>query len=123
MNERMAESQGLQFTGIYKRDKEEVKQRIAEERAKRPKARIILVTVPDSPLSRGGRGTGYSAYADSVYFAYDIRDSARGVIDGKTKAIEYLKGEYEKKLIEVENRFQQAVMQLQESDILIGEVK
>jgi len=68
MNERQAESEGLQFTGIYSRNKEEARARLDQERASHPGAKLKLVTVPDSKLSRGGGGKGWSIYADRVYF-------------------------------------------------------
>jgi len=70
MNEKQAEQEDLRFTGIYSSDKEEVKIRILEALKTRPKSRIILVTSPASPLSRSHSGSGWSAYADKVYFAY-----------------------------------------------------
>ena len=55
MNEKQAESEGLDFTGIYNWSKEETQKRIKEERIERPKARIVQVNGDN----------GYSAYADN----------------------------------------------------------
>ncbi len=71
MNERQARQEGLEFTGIYSWNKEEVKERIAKERKEKPKARIVLVRIPHNKLSRGGGDGGWSAYADAKYKAYD----------------------------------------------------
>lgn len=60
MNARQAEEKGYSFTGIYGRDKDEVKAR--GEVIKKAGNKTVLVTVPDSKYSRGGRGTGYSIY-------------------------------------------------------------
>lgn len=62
MNERAAREAGYEFTGIYVRsfEHEEAKSRAKKLREEGNKA--IVVKVPDSPLSRGGRGHGYSVY-------------------------------------------------------------
>jgi len=66
MNERQARDKGYIFTGAYKRSREELAPRVAELKTAGYKA--VIVTVPDSPLSRGGVGTGYSIYAEQRYF-------------------------------------------------------
>lgn len=104
MTENQAEQEGLTFTGIYARSKDEVKERIAKERKEHPKARLVLVTVPDSKLSRGGRGTGYAAYGDEVYQAYQTLKEARRYVDGTAAALKYLKDEYDKQVKEAEAR-------------------
>ena len=121
MNERQAESEGLQFTGIYKRSKEEVKQLITEERIAKKGCRIVLVTVPDNKLSRGGCGVGYSAYADEIYFAYVKLDKASSVVYSHSKAIDYIKEECAKKLAEQMERYNQAYTDMRINATLIHE--
>lgn len=60
MDERQAREKGYGYTGIYGRDKDVIKERAEQEKAKGNK--VIVVTVPDSKLSRGGGGDGYSVY-------------------------------------------------------------
>lgn len=60
MTEREAVKKGYSFTGAYSHDKEEMKLRAAEERAKGNKA--IVVDTPPSKYSRGYSGMGYSVY-------------------------------------------------------------
>jgi len=98
MTEKEARRQGLETTGIYYRNKEETKKRILEERKKCPQARIVLVTVPDSPLSRGGRGTGYAAYGDEVYRAYSLLEHANQFITAHPRYLQSLKREYDAKV-------------------------
>ncbi len=66
MNEQQARDIGYSFTGIYERNKDDVTQRLNDMREMGYKA--VIVTVPDSPLSRGTVGTGYSVYAEREYF-------------------------------------------------------
>jgi predicted RNA-binding protein YlxR (DUF448 family) len=59
MNERTARQRGYTFSGVYKRDPDEVKERIAEERAKGNAA----VMVTEKSRGRGNYvRTGYSMY-------------------------------------------------------------
>lgn len=105
MNEQQAHAQGLHFTGIYSSDKEEVKTRIANDRKKYSKARIVLVNVPHSKLSRSGPGMGYSAYADDIYSAYDLIEHAGDVHQDHADRMAAIEAEYKKKLAEEETRF------------------
>ena len=60
MKEKQAIEKGYRFSGVYSHDKEEVKNRIAEEKVKGNKA--VLVNKPPSRYSRGHHGMGYSMY-------------------------------------------------------------
>lgn len=60
MNERRAKEAGYTFTGIYSWNKEEVKKRATELRAKGN--RVMVVHSPGSKYARGGSGGGWSAY-------------------------------------------------------------
>jgi len=66
MNEKQAQQKGYSFTGDYERDKEELKERANEY--KKQGYKVVICTVPDSPLSRGGVGVGYSIHAEEKYF-------------------------------------------------------
>lgn len=67
MNEITARQNGLSYTGIYSRDKDEAKVRLGEIRKQGYKAQ--LVTVKDSPYSRSACiGQGYSVYVEARYF-------------------------------------------------------
>lgn len=68
MTEKQANQEGLRFTGYYGRSKEDAK--VEAQTLRIMGYRAVLVTVPDSPLSRGGRSTGYSVYAEKKYFDY-----------------------------------------------------
>lgn len=52
--------EGYSYRGIYSRSREEMKERAIQERAKGFYA--VVVTIPDSPYSRGTIGVGYSVY-------------------------------------------------------------
>jgi hypothetical protein len=100
MNKRQAAQEGLHFTGIYSRSKEETKSRIEEARKKYPKARIVLVPEPYDKLSRYYPGCGYSAYADSVYSAYQqLEDSAKR-LDRHVARVSAIQEEFNKKIAE-----------------------
>jgi len=109
MNERQAEKEGFSFTGIYNRNKEDTKKEIAEEREKRPKARIRLVV----------SGTGYSAYADDAYFAYASIKDANMIIDGHQNVLKRLKKEYEEKVNEAEERYTTSLQSKEKSEKLL----
>ena len=66
MTEQIARQNGYSFTGHYKRSKDEVQPRLQELKKKGYKA--VICTVPDSPLSRGTIGRGYSIFAEERYF-------------------------------------------------------
>jgi len=91
MNERQARQAGYSFTGCYSHDKEEMKARAKEERAKGNKA--IVVNVPTSKLSRGYHGMGYS-----VYFIESEENKEQKRLEIKANRIKNL----ERKLAEAE---------------------
>jgi hypothetical protein len=109
MNERQAQEQGLHFTGHYSSDKDEVKRCIAEDRVKYPKARIVLVNVPHSKLSRSGPGMGYSAYADDKYSAYRTLERLGNVDQNHNVRLLQLKVAYEKRLEEENARYDREI--------------
>ena len=60
MTKQEAIKKGYVYTGAYSSNKEEMKQRAADERAKGNKA--CVVETPSSKYSRGYGGMGYSVY-------------------------------------------------------------
>ena len=121
MNERKAREEGLSFTGIYSHDKNEVKERIVKERKERPKARIVLATVPPDKLSRGHHGTGYSAYADEVYFAYENMKSFENYSASYNASIKRIEDEYKEKVLLAEQTYAQNKARFEEAKKLIEE--
>jgi hypothetical protein len=72
MNERQARANGMEFTGSYERNRADLAFTVKDLKKRGYKASIV--TVPDSPLSRGTIGTGYAIYAEHQYFVdKDIR--------------------------------------------------
>jgi len=103
MREKQAEEKGYRYTGIYARNRDELKLRITEEfKSKGYKA--VICEVPDSKLSRGGRGMGYSIYAELKYLIdEEIRKISRelgNINNRKQEALE----EYNRKILEIDNR-------------------
>ena len=119
MNERKAREEGLSFTGIYSHDKEEVKERISKERKERPKARIILVTVPPNKLSRGHHGTGYSAYADEVYFAYENMKAFKNYSESYNASIKRIEDEYKEKILLAEKTYAKNKAKFEEAKAIV----
>lgn len=74
MNKKQAEEKGYRYTGIYARDREEIKKRAEIIRKEGYKA--ITVTVPDSKYSRGGVGVGYSVYVEEKYVINERKKEA-----------------------------------------------
>lgn len=105
MTEKEALSQNLHFTGIYTRTKEVLMDRILAERIKKPKARIVIVTVPTSKFSRGSHAPGYSAYGNDLYSAYGVVQRAGDYKENHEKRLENLKTEYERELEKENERF------------------
>jgi hypothetical protein len=106
MNEQSAREQGLNFTGIYSSNTQEVKDQIAKIKEEYPLCRIRLVNVPHSKLSRSGPGMGYSAHADIVYSAYKGVEEAKKQIDTHHDRLGLLKAEYDKKVADENKMYQ-----------------
>jgi hypothetical protein len=121
MNKRQAQQEGLHFTGVYTRLKEETKARIVQDRLKYPKSRIVMVIEPDSPLSRGSRGEGYSAYADSVYSAYQLLEENTKQCDQHGIVLELLKDQYEKKVEEQIVKHSIHLTKITEANVVLAE--
>ncbi|MFA7708473.1 MAG: hypothetical protein WCX73_05980 [Candidatus Pacearchaeota archaeon] len=101
MREKQAYEKGYNFTGAYERDKEVIKEELKKYKEQGYKA--VIVEEPDSPLSRGGRGIGYSIYAERKYFIdqeiEQINKRLSYIDTRKQTALE----EYNKKIAEIES--------------------
>ena len=102
MREKQAEEKGYRFTGSYGRDKDEIKERAKEYKAKGYK--VVVVDEPDSKLSRGGGGMGYSVFAERKYFI----DQEVIKLEKILSSVELLKqnalDEYNQKLSAIDNQ-------------------
>jgi len=126
MNEKEAVEKGLQFTGCYNFFKEVVRLRIEEDKKKYPNAKIYLVPVKGSKLSRGGAKDGYSAYACPKYFAYKMIESLGGSADvyGRfEKNIDQAKKIYDESVKKATENFEKEKEALQNAIKMINEVK
>ena len=117
MNELQARQQGLSFIGRYERFKDRVADDLAALRKQGYKA--YIVTVPDSPLSRGycKGDKGYSIYAEERYFhdkeKKDLQDRLAHMPARKDAAFK----EYEKELAELvaeETRMEKRLVELEQ---------
>jgi len=97
MNKTKALSQGLNFTGIYNSDKNKTKNEIASCRKERPGSRIVMVT--ENP-------SGYSAYADDLYFAYNIILKNQNIESKYLTTKTILENEYKKDLEKLNKQYQ-----------------
>lgn len=101
MREKQAEEKGYRYTGSYERSKEKIKEELKEYKEQGYKA--VIVEVPDSKLSRGYGGMGYSIYAEQKYFidreVKDINSRLSNIDSRKQNALD----EYNKRIAEIEN--------------------
>lgn len=99
MKEHQAEQKGYRFTGDYERSKETIKERCEEY--KKEGYKVIICEVPDSPLSKGGVGVGYSIHAEPKYFINrEIKDINKR-LSFINKRKEDALNEYNRKLAEI----------------------
>jgi hypothetical protein len=106
MTEKQAREEGLHFTGIYSSYKDEVKTRIADIRKKYVSARIVLVNVPHSKLSRSGPGMGYSAYACPKYRAYQMLEQLGNIEEVHAKALADIEAKRQTMLFDEQTRYE-----------------
>ena len=102
MRENQAEQKGYKFTGAYGRDKDVIKER-AKKEFKEKGYRVVVCDVPDSKLSRGGRGTGYSIYAEQKYFIDQEIESINKILSHVDSRKQLALDEYNRKISEIEN--------------------
>ena len=101
MNEITAKQNGLSFTGVYSRDVEEVKVRLAEIRKQGYKAQ--LVTIKDSPYSRSACiSQGYAVYTEPRYQQDQHAASLRGRIASHPAEVQRLRDELAAKIAELD---------------------
>jgi len=112
MREKQAEQKGYSFIGDYGRDKEKIKERAKEYKAKGYK--VVVCDVPDSPLSRGGRGTGYSIYAEQKYFVDQEIERLQKLLSHIDSRKQDALNEYNKKIAEIENEKEKMEERLKE---------
>ena len=98
MKESQARAEGLDFTGIYSRYKEEVKVKAAEIR--KAGYRAVVCTIPPNPYSRGHYGNGYSCYVEPKYGKDRRAAELRIRLSGHDARVENIKAEHAKALAE-----------------------
>lgn len=108
-----AAREGFRFTGIYSSDREEVKRRLEEMRAKYPQAKFVFVNVPPNPLSRGHHGMGYEVQGNEVYRYLDAVDATQKQIANYDTSAAYIKGEYDKAMAKLNETTTAARVQLE----------
>lgn len=123
MTEREAQAQGLSFTGIYNSFKEETKKRIAQERIKKPGARIVLVRTPVNKLSRSYSpgACGWSAYGDKKYSAYETLEHLGDVEARHKSRMTELKRVYDRDCNEETLRYENDLKAEQNAKAILAE--
>jgi len=111
MNKKQAKADGLEFTGIYNRFKEDTQERIKTERVLRPKSRIVMIAEDD----------GYSAYADDKYFAYGIIKEATLCINEHENIVTNLQKEYERDLVEAGQELMKNLLRKKYAQKILGD--
>lgn len=113
MTEKNARDRGLEFTGVYGRDQDEVRNRA--ETMKRNGYKVMVVRVPDSPYSRGIIGVGYSVYAEKKYFNDQQAASDRKFIEGAAVRYAHMKQEYELAVLKLDGQVAERVQWLKDN--------
>ena len=97
MTKEQATQKGLIFTGHYGRNKAEVQMEC--DKIQKQGYKVSIVTVPDSPLSRGYVGKGWSLYAE-VKYGNDLKAAdLKARIAKHPEILAYLKTEYDKQVV------------------------
>jgi hypothetical protein len=113
MNAKGAREKGYSFTGIYERSMDPVKVRAAELRKQGFKC--VVVTEPDSKLSRGPKGVGYSVYAEQKYFVVKDLKTQKNKLEGikleRERVLRELE-EKEQRTLECVNKLEEKLLQL-----------
>lgn len=112
MTKTAAQSKGLVFTGAYERSKEKLRTELQKLKSKGYKA--YLVTVPDSPLSRGCVGVGYSIYAEPKYSLDQTAAEMKKRIERHPEILKQIKQKYEEDVVAEETKTQNCLDWLKE---------
>ena len=112
MTENQAMQKGYNFTGNYERDKETIKEIATEYKKKGYK--VVVCTVPDSKLSRGPKGTGYSIYAEPKYFTDREKERLQKLLSHIDSRKQSALEEYNRKITEIENEKEKMEERLKE---------
>lgn len=119
MTEKKAIKQGLNLTGCYSRSKEIAKAKAARIRSMGFHA--VVATVPDSPLSRGPKGVGYSVYAEDKYFVNKElirRTEQLAEIPFRKEAA---KLQYQEQLAKIEGEYSKILKRIEELNTMLNE--
>jgi prefoldin subunit 5 len=100
MNEQQAREKGYEYTGYYERFKDKLTDKL--EAIRKAGFKAVIVTVPDSPYSRGIVGVGYAIYVEHRYNVVrtitELEKRIQQIDSRKAYAFE----EYQKALIQIE---------------------
>ena len=104
MNENQARHEGYLFTGAYSRDRKEMK--VIAEKEKKEGYLTVIVTIPDSPYSRGTIGKGYSVYRKPTDKKIkEIEETKQATVkkrfDDNNKIIGYISSRNKEELIQM----------------------
>ena len=102
MNIETALKKGYVRTGIYARNGEEIQARMSELRSDGYK--VLFVTVPDNPHSRGGVGVGYAIVAEPRYLKDQQAQASRKELFRHPLDVQVLRDNFEKELAVLEER-------------------
>jgi hypothetical protein len=112
MKETHAEQKGFQFTGIYGRNKEEIKLKL--NKIIRDGYQAMLCIVPDSLLSRGAVGVGFSIFAEPKYFDDLKAKNLQTRIEKSSTILKQIKDKFDADCLEEENLINSHIMWLKE---------
>ena len=117
MNERQALSEGLSFTGCYKRSYEKELVKAEAKRIRDLGFRAVVVEEVSSRYDRGGRRVGYSVYAEEKYFISKILKNLKSNIESFPARRQRAEEDFKKTmegLEKEEKEFQEKIKELEE---------
>lgn len=118
MYRKQAEEKGYSSTGYYNRIKERLQEDL-NNNFKSKGYKAIIVTIPDSKLSRGPIGTGYSIFAEEKYFTDREKEDLINKLNRIPGEKEYYFQEYQKeirKIEEEETRIKERLQKLEKKE-------